>query len=352
MAGPSELWTLFVGASAAPRRGPLRVANLIESRRLLGEGLDDGTGPPGALLRALWAYFRCGGRRALVVPLGPEARCSPLGGVDLAALGAGIAAGLEGETPPLVVLPGYSEEAEAARACAELELAWPDPSPLVLLDLPRTLARDPAAAAALAAAVRRRSGGRVRLVGPRLTGAAPVQGPSRPGPVSPAAVAAGLVANGGLARIAGAGLALGPQWSEAETRQLREAGLVVLAAAGPGALHGLGLPRWRPVADQEPAEQRLDLDESPFGPLVRYLEGELSHHVGQPLLPSLLPRVERDARAALARYFGRERGGYRVRCDAELNPPDERGDGAVVLEVVLAPPLPVVRELVLRLSLR
>jgi len=345
-----SLETLFVGRTARPLSAPVRVDGLIAFRRFCGEGVDDASGPPGSLLRAVWGYFRSGGARAIVAALAPE-EAKPSTPPSRAALAAALAAGLGSGPPPLVVLPGIANDPDELLSLTTLPGPWPDPSPLVLLDAPRLLARDPAGLAGLSRDLLAAGGGRFRLVAPPALGAAPVQGPSRPGPVSPAALAAGLVMAGGTARIAGAGLSFVSPPADGEVEELRAAGVILLRPLGGGWLGGLGLPRL-PGTTPTARAQRREVARSPFGDLVTHLTDALAHHAGTSWDTGLCHRVERDTLSALARFFGRETRGYRARCDEELNPPEERGQGRVVVEVILAPPLPVVQEVVLRLTLR
>ena len=84
--------------------------------------------------------------------------------------------------------------------------------------------------------------------------------------------------------------------------------------------------------------------------LIDQLTEELAHHLYSIMEPGIHQRIERDARAALHRLVGRWR--FHVRCDEELNPPELRARGEVVLEVVLAPRTPRARQVVFRLTLK
>ena len=345
-----HLLTLFVGVTASGSPEPVLLDGFIAFRRRFGEGVVDVGGPPGALARAVWAYFRCGGRRALVASTGTR----PLAIEDGASAGAAVAAalrrGLQRAVPPVVVLPGLASSADGLLELATLEIDWPDPSPLVLVDVPAAESRDPSALAALSCRLLAAAGGRLRLVTPRALGTAPVRGPTRPGPVSPAALAAGLVAAGGAARVAGSGLTVPDRYGEGELARLLGSGVMVLRPVA-GSLRGLGLPRRAGDSSAGSGAPRLSADQSPFGTLVEHLQDALAHHAHSAQGPGLYRSVERDATSALARFFRRGQRGFRVRCDDELNPAEVRDSGSLVVEVTLAPPLPVVRAVTLRLSL-
>ena len=343
-----HLLTLFGGPTASGSKAPALLDDFIAFRRRFGEGVADASGPPGALARAVWGYFRCGGERALVVSTGQEPLTA--GSPDtVAAVASALSAGLVRLVTPLVVLTGLATTADELMALAEAPVVWPDPSPLVLLDAWRALARDADELVATSRRLLQAAGGRFRLVTPAAVGGTPVQGPARPGAVSAAALAAGLVAQGGVARVAGSGLSLPALYGDDELRQLVEAGVMVLRSRR-NHLQGFGLPRLPGPADGSGGA--LPTDASPFGPLLEHLREALAHHAHSLHGPGLYRQVERDATSALARFFGRGQRGFRARCDAELNPPERRDEGVLVVEVVLGPPLPLVREVVLRVSVR
>ncbi len=339
-----HLTCLFVGATAKGPDVPVMVHDLIQFRRFFGEGVADHTGPPGALARGLWGFFRAGGARALVVSTGPD----PEPGLPEVAEAVGEAV-QGGPVPALVVIPGLPREPGSVPRWCAMEVPWPDPSPMVFLDAAKDVAKDRAGMVALAREVAEAGLGRYRLVTPRAVGNAPVAGRSMAGLVSPGALAAGLVSAGGVSRIAGSGITVPRAFTEREVGILEREGVVVLLPTGRGGLTAAGLPRW--PHGPKPGETWLTPEQSPFGDLITHLTEDLAHHAHQPWDPGLFRRIERDAMASLARFFGRSARGYRVICDEELNPPRVRAEGKVVVQVILAPPLPVVREVVLRLTL-
>jgi hypothetical protein len=217
----------------------------------------------------------------------------------------------------------------------------------LLLDVPRLDASDARRLATLSDRVLQVGRGRCRLVTPSAIASAPVMGRSQSGWVSGAALAAGLVTTGGMARIAGSGIGVPEPFSEGEIQRLLAAGVVVIRpTARTTFLQGLGLPARQdrspdPPATGDPLERAL----------TAYLTEALAHHTHVPWDSGLYGRVRRDAVAAVHSFFGKQSRSFHVRCDDELNPPASRDEGLVILEVVLAPPPPTVRQVVVRVTL-
>jgi phage tail sheath protein FI len=81
--------------------------------------------------------------------------------------------------------------------------------------------------------------------------------------------------------------------------------------------------------------------------ILRWIDANMTWATFEPNVPALWARIERELNAYLAGLWraGALQGtvasdAFRVRCDAELNPPDAREIGRVVTEIRLAPTAP------------
>ena len=115
------------------------------------------------------------------------------------------------------------------------------------------------------------------------------------------------------------------------------------------AFPGRGIRVWgaRTLAGEENSESKYVNVRRLFLTVGRWIEHNMLGTVFEPNDPLLWSRITRELNAYLTDLFqqgalkgGNAQQGFRVKCDAETNPPEVRDAGMVVTEIYLAPTVP------------